>query len=198
MKRILLGVFAAVLLCGCHSGTHRQDYTFDAELTWYCQEWIQAGEEAITLQKNLARWYNWNLREYEDGAFREKYDEILFYSDGILGSVEAGGLHLPVYHGPGTRQGFIHDPESAFPMGQKGDHPVLITTAELQLEVAEQFAIHILDEVYVYEVLAVREDPDTSCVPGVDYCSLIQKDGTQYLGIRRTEDGELGTNPRFG
>ena len=188
MKRILLGVFAVLLLCGCHPGAAPENNAFEAELAGYTREWMRSGEEEIRLQKNLVRWYNWNLRAYGDGEFRGQYGKILFYNDGILGSVETESMHFPVYHGPGTRQGFSHDPQSAFPMGQMGDHPVLITMADLQLETGEIFTVHILDEVFAYEVVAVRRKPDTSRVPGMDYCSLIQGDGTQFLGIRRTEE----------
>lgn len=192
MKRIVLGVLAALLLCGCRTGTPAESYGGEAEIARYRQEWMQSGEERIALQRNLARWYNLKLRQQGAGDFREAYASILFYSEGILGSVEAGETHLPVYHGPGTGRGFSHDPESAFPMGQPGDHPVLITTAGLELSEGDTFTVHILDESLVYQICSVRREPDTVCVPGVDYCSLIRGDGTQFLGIRLTE-GEAGT-----
>ena len=187
MKRIFLGVFVVMLLCGCHPGMPEQKDTGTEEMSCYIREWTGAGEDQILLQKNLARWYNWNIREYDAGEFTEAYNRILFYSGGVLGWAEVGDISLPIYHGPGTRNGFSHDPQSSFPIGQKGDHAVLITTADIQPEVGECFFVHILDDVYVYEVQAVRKRADTSRVAGVDYCSLIGRDGTQFLGIRRTE-----------
>ena len=101
----------------------------------------------------------------EDGI---SYEEILDVTGtGMMGYVEIPSIDvmLPIYHGTGEdslSQGAGHMPNSSFPIGGEGTHAVIsahsaMPTARMftdldQLNVGDQFSIHVLDEVLVYEV----------------------------------------------
>lgn len=141
-------------------------------------------DATLTLQENLARWYNVNLAEELEPGFMDAYDQILFFSDGVMGSLECcGRWELPIYHGE-SEKGVGHDPNSAFPVGGEGNHSVLYLPADFGLEVGDLVTIHILNASLDYEIIAVRRALDVTAAPGMDYCSLIGKDGIQYLAVR--------------
>ena len=186
MKRVIWCAILLFLLVGCQQPEEAVSCVAEAELSRLEGELAGAGEASLALQENLAMWYNQNLREENDPAFREAYGSILFYSDGVMGSLEVPGkaIHLPIYHGLEGKSGFGHDPDTPFPIGQIGSHPVLVTGEAISLSPGDTFVIHILEADLTYQVTAVRKERDTTAVPGMDYCSLILENGYQILGIR--------------
>lgn len=186
MKLVIWCAALLFLLAGCQQPEETVSCIAEAELTRLEGELAETDPESLALQKNLAMWYNQNLVEENDPAFRNAYDTILFYSDGVMGSLEIPGrqVHLPIYHGTDRGQGFGHDPGTAFPIGGEGNHPVLVTAEDLSLESGEEFVIHILGTDLIYQVVAVREDRDIIPVPGVDYCSLLLEENIQILAVR--------------
>lgn len=190
MKRVIWLLLLVLLLTGCLEPVETMEpvsCVAGAELTRLGKELAKTDMEMLELQENLARWYNVNLLVEHDKEYREKYSEILFYSDGVMGSLEIPSMqvHLPVYHGNSGDRGVGHDPDTAFPIGGIGNHPVLSVEEEIAcMEVGEQFLIHILGETLTYQVVAVREDWDTTPVPDMDYCSLILNEEYQILGVR--------------
>lgn len=187
MKRVIWCVALLIFLVGCREAEEiAVSCIAEAELAMLEEDMAGSDRESLALQEALAMWYNLNLLEENDPAFRDAYAAILFYSDGIMGSLEIPGkeIHLPIYHGLEGNKGFGHDPQTAFPIGQPGDHPVLVTDTELPLRPGDTFVIHILDRELTYQVAAIRENWDTTAVPGVDYCSLIAGDRRQILAVR--------------
>ena len=189
MKWVIWCVIGALVLGGCGAPEEIVPCVAEGELA--ALEGDMAGAEGLALQENLALWYNRNLLEENDPDLREAYGTILFFSDGMMGSVEIPGiqLHLPIYHGPAGEKGFGHDPDSAFPIGGTGNHPVLVTEKALTLAVGDTFLIHILGRTLTYQVAAIRDDRDTTPAPEADYCSILTSDGTQYLGLRAADIG---------
>lgn len=186
MKRVILCAALLFFMAGCREAEGIAAGCIEkAELT-RPEGAVEADWEQYTLQENLAMWYNLNLLEENDPEYRMAYDTILFYSDGVMGSLEIPGqeIHLPIYHGKEGKGGFGHDPDTAFPIGQTGIHPVLVTDMEIGLNPDDTFVIHILGKDLCYRVAAVRRQWDTSAVPGVDYCSLILGNKTQVLAVR--------------
>lgn len=129
-------------------------------------------KEDLEADRAAAGRYNRELAEgtllrytTEDGI---SYEEILDVTGtGMMGYVEIPSIDvmLPIYHGTGEdslSQGAGHMPNSSFPIGGEGTHAVIsahsaMPTARMftdldQLNVGDQFSIHVLDEVLVYEV----------------------------------------------
>lgn len=187
MRRVFICLVVLLLLTGCAKQEEVACCIAQAELTMLQSDLQVAGEESLALQANLAMWYNQNLVQENDKDFRSAYNTILFYTDGIMGSLEIPGrqIHLPIYHGTDGEKGIGHDPGTAFPIGGTGNHPVLVTNELPVPAPGEIFVIHILGERLTYQVVAVRDVPDTTAVSEVDYCSLILGDGTQVLAVRQ-------------
>lgn len=183
------GVWCAallLLLTGCQAPeAEPPGLIAEAELAVLEAE-VTEGEASLALQENLALWYNLNLLQTREPGFRQAYEQILFYSDGVMGSLEipSRSVHLPIYHGVDGGSGFGHDPDTAFPTGGTGNHPVLVTAEDISLAVGDRFVIHILGRELCYQVVAVRRVWDTTAAEGMDYCSLILGNGCQVLGIR--------------
>lgn len=187
MKRVIWCVTLLFLLAGCQKPEETVSCIAQAQLTRLEGELAATDGERLAMQENLAMWYNQNLLEENDPDFREAYDTILFYSDGVMGSLEIPGreIHLPIYHGTAGARGIGHDPATAFPIGGTGNHPVLTIREAVSLEEGELFVIHIMGRDLTYQVVAVRDAWDTTPVPGVDYCSLIIGEDTQALAVRQ-------------
>jgi hypothetical protein len=82
------------------------------------------GEAERTHQRNLAKWYNYNLEQGTPGLWAA-YDGILNLGDGMMGMLEVRslGLRLPICRsGGGT---VCHDPATPLPIGGRGLHTVL-------------------------------------------------------------------------
>lgn len=187
MKWVICCVTLLFLLAGCQAPEETVSCIAEAELTRLEGELADSDPESLALQENLAMWYNQNLRLENDPAFREAYNSILFYTDGVMGSLEIPGkeIHLPIYHGTDGEQGFGHDPGTAFPIGGEGNHPVLETSMDISLKSGEEFVIHILGRDLTYQIVSVLEGRDITPVPGMDYCSLVTGDGRQILAVRQ-------------
>lgn len=85
-------------------------------------------ETDTATERALAETYNLGL--LHTGAGEGDYEKILNISQGIMGYLKIPKIHvsLPIYHG--TRQevlgkGVGHLPESALPIGGRGNHTVL-------------------------------------------------------------------------
>lgn len=186
MKRVIWCAVLIVMLVGCGTDGMEVPRIAERELRILARDLAQNGQGERELQENLAMWYNQNLIKASDPAFRNAYGGILFYTDGIMGSLEVpgAGLHMPIYHGTATEIGFGHDPSTPYPIGQAGEHTVLTTQLDLTLAPGDSFVIHILGTDLTYEVTAVRKKRDTTPVPAVTYCSIIDCDGNQILALR--------------
>ena len=187
MKWVIIWASVLALLAGCAQPEEAVYCIAEAELAVLRDDVTGAGADSLALQEHLAMWYNQNLVKENDPDFRRAYDTILFYTDGAMGSLEIldRQVHLPIYHGTEGERGFGHEPETAFPIGGTGNHPVLVTREVWELEPGTLFVIHILERDLTYRVEAVRTGRDTAAVSGVDYCSLILGDGTQILAVRQ-------------
>lgn len=182
---IILGILLIFLAgCGKNEEIELETREFEREILRYAVEVADSGEEQLALQGELARWYNYGLNH---GA-GEGYTGILYYTDGILATLEIPslGIHAPIYHGTASL-GFGHDPSTPFPTGEQGEHTVLLAGAELELEPGEEFIIHILGKSLSYRVTALRQEPDTGTVAELAYCSILTPEGNQILAIREGE-----------
>lgn len=190
MKRIITLWAVLIFLSGCGEtrGIEAEAPNFDTALSRLAEDMQAGGAENLTLQKELARWYNFGLADGSSTASASAYNSILFYTDGILGAVEFPSLSLrqPIYHGTGCA-GFGHDPTTPFPIGEMGNHSVLVTEQNLSLAIGDRFIIHILEEKLTYRVIAIRQEPDTTAVADMDYCSILLPGQLQILGIREEE-----------
>lgn len=165
------------------------------------------GESAARRQRSLAKWYNRNLNsETPEEGYSEAYGSILcFDRDGVMGYLMAPeiGLRLPVYHGTGghvLEKGVGHVPQTALPIGGRGNHTVLMgsagpSTREMFQKIhslEEGMALYIwsLGETLVYRVDSVQVMPlgwevDTMPREGEDLLTLVA-DQAGLLGARRT------------
>ena len=145
-----------------------------------------AGSETLREQQRLAEEYNRTLAG-------DEYDKILDFGNGVMGCVRIPeiGVELPIYHGVSDtvlQKGAGHLPGSALPIGGAGNHCVLtghtgLPSAELftdltELAVGDQFELHVLEKVLVYEVDQItvvlpHEADALSAVAGRDYCTLV-------------------------
>ena len=98
----------------------------------------------------------------------DNYEEVLnLNGDGVMGYVEIPKIdvYLPIYHGTSEetlKKGAGHLEMTALPIGGKNRHPVIsahrgLPSAELftrldEMEVGDEFYIHVLDETLAYEV----------------------------------------------
>lgn len=148
-------------------------------------------KEAHTFNKELREInYPWNL----DEEMKLKYENTLNVDKvGMMGYIEIPILNIkiPIYHGTSdtTLQVAIgHVEGSSLPVGGESTHSVLsghrgLPSAKLftdldQMQLQDQFMIHILDETYTYEVDQIRivlpqEVDDIAIVDGEDYCTLV-------------------------
>lgn len=124
----------------------------------------------------------------EDAAYEE-----LLNVGGVMGYVEIPEIHvdLPVYHGVSDavlQKGLGHLYGTGLPVGGVGNHAVLtghtgLPNAEIltnldRLALGDRFSIHVLGEVFTYEVdqIKVVEPEDTrdlQAVAGRDYLTLL-------------------------
>lgn len=143
----------------------------------------------LQMQRQLAEAYNAQLMEGEP----EGYADILDLSNGIMGTIRIPKIdvNLPIYHGTDEAvlaKGVGHLPNSAFPIGGKGNHSVLtghtglpsamLFTDLTELSEGDTFSINILDDSLVYRVDQIKvvlpsEGQDLAAVPGEDYCTLV-------------------------
>ena len=153
----------------------------------YDQIWRKAKDYNTALLKrpNLI-----SLSEEEKEVYKGLLD---VNGTGIMGSIEIPKIHLslPIYHG--TDEAVLqiavgHLEWTSLPVGGPGTHCVLsghrgLPSAKLftnldQMEIGDQFELHVLDELLTYEVdqILVVEPADVSALTieaGKDLCTLV-------------------------
>lgn len=156
---------------------------------------LENAEDAeLKRQRELAEQYNESLRNTgENVSCPYNYEEILSFPGGIMGylDIPSINIHLPIYHGTGDdalAKGIGHLPDTAFPIGGKGNHSVLtghtglpsakLFTDLINLAVGDLFYIHILGEILTYEVdqikIVLPSEVDALLpTAGKDYCTLV-------------------------
>ncbi len=147
-----------------------------------------------------AKAYNAALAENPVSFMRMSDQQRLDYESqlditgtGIMGyiTIEKVDISLPIYHGTSEavlKEGVGHIGGSSLPVGGESAHCLLsghrgLPSAMLftnidKLDRGDTFALHVLEETFVYEVDDIRvvEPQDVSALriyPGKDYCTLI-------------------------
>lgn len=151
--------------------------------------------EQIEHQKNLARWYNYNL-ELGTKDLEKSYETILNFGQGrmaVLG-VPEWGLRMPIYHGSGGA--VSHDPATPLPLGGRGDHTVLYLAEEIPWVEGQNLYIDCLGQRLTYRVEEVQVvDNFQSTVrtgeAGENLLTLVLDRGDIRLLIRCVRCGEL-------
>lgn len=150
-------------------------------------------EEEITHQKNLARWYNYNL-ELGTKGLEAAYGTILNFGQGrmaVLG-VPEWELRMPICHGSGGPAN--HDPATPLPVGGRGNHTILYLTEPLPW--TEEMGVYIdcLGQRRNYRVVYVGqagETADPMYPEGAELLTLIfDKEGVRMQVFCR-RSGEL-------
>ena len=172
------------------------------------------GPETVRIHRNLAGWYNLNLTgERPEEGFERTYGTIMDYGD-IMGILEIPtlGTTLPIYHGVSDsilEKGVGHLPETCFPLGEEGNHPVLVGKMELPgkrlftevsaVKEGDYFLIQIPGQILVYQVEAAYRVPPEEVnglgpVNGEDLCTVVAvsprggDNGCLLIQGRRTEE----------
>ena len=145
----------------------------------HTQQLSLLSSEDLERERLRAEAYNQNLTGElldpfgtEHKPVSEYYNEILnLNGDGIMAILEIPRIRveLPVYHGTEEDtllNGLGHMPESGFPIGMKGIHPVITGHSGLrekelftrldELEIGDLFYIRVLGEVLAYRVDRIR------------------------------------------
>ena len=153
-------------------------HTYQAKVDEMEQEKLdEAWEEARIYNENLAGDPVHDPFVMGSGyVLPDNYSEVLnINGDGVMGHVEIPKIDvdLPIYHGTDEdvlEKGAGHLEMTALPIGGKNRHPVIsahrgLPSAELftrldEMEVGDEFYIHVLDETLAYEVdqILVVED----------------------------------------
>lgn len=161
---------------------------------------LELENKDLAQQRSLAEEYNRSLQQSQiadvfsqEDAVPPEYEEALNVSDGMMGYIQIPkiNVNLPIYHGTGEdvlAKGIGHLPQSALPIGGKGNHTVLtghtgLPSAKLftdltELETGDSFSIHVLGEKLTYcidqiKVVLPSEGQDLTAVSGEDYCTLV-------------------------
>lgn len=165
--------------------------------------YVEAANELDTSQQDAmlaeARVYNQELADHVsngtlDDEMAQRYASTLDVTGtGIMAYIEIPSLHcsLPVYHG--TDEGVLqvavgHLEWTSLPVGGDGAHCAIsghrgLPSAKLftnldQMVEGDVFELHVLGEVYAYEVDQIRivlphEVEELEAVPGEDLCTLV-------------------------
>ena len=190
MRQILALVMAMALVCsGCGEVAVERD-TPAPEWDWMLWE-----GEMLELQRRLVRWYGICLEdEGQSTALRESYENILAGPGGLMGVIRfpEAEITLPIFHHGWEGNGFVHDPDSPFPVGEGGTAVLTmgLTTPEASalgrlLAEAEVFQICILDRILTYRI--TREAPGEMVA---DACVLVISGAGEALrltGVPETE-----------
>lgn len=164
-----------------------ENWTLNLELS--AEEW--------QMQENLALWYNLNLSNSDEGMPSNSYGQILFLEDGIMCSIEFPqvGKELPVWHGAREKHpmGLTHLPDSALPVGGKGNHTVL-TCKEAGIsgmalpEKEDHFILHTMQNKITYRVCDVDTSRRKPTAPRAeaekDLCSIWIRRERDWVIIR--------------
>lgn len=198
MRKIFIGLIL-VLLMLCAAGA--------ALLRWdaiAADEPCPAGQvpsltgmldtEQLEKERNLARWYNFTLREESlDTELPDAYDQLLDFGMGKMGYLEmpGQGLFLPIVHESAemTENCVIHSFGTALPVGGRGNCPVLrCGVAGISISEGDVFCVHVLDAVLTYQVTKTGSVPPQNS-GGEDLCilQLFTEAGTVYVTGMRME-----------
>lgn len=140
--------------------------------------WEQVSDEELAQERERASAYNQRLAKAGGGigALTEEeereYEALLnIGGDGVMGYLEipAISVRLPIYHGTSDEalaKGAGHLEGSSLPVGGAGTHALLsghrgLPSASLftdldQLKDGDVFAIHVLGETHIYEVMRIQ------------------------------------------
>ena len=156
--------------------------TYHAKVQTMNQEEIDAAwEEAQIYNENLAGDPVHDPFVMGSGyVLPDNYEDVLnIEGDGVMGEIEIPKIDvdLPIYHGTSEEvleKGAGHLEMTALPIGGKNRHPVIsahrgLPSAELftrldEMEIGDEFYIHVLDETLAYEVdqIEVNEPEELS------------------------------------
>ena len=151
--------------------------------------------EDINHQRNLARWYNYNL-ELGAAGLEGAYETILNFGRGrmaVLG-VPEWELRMAIYHGSGGA--VYHDPATPLPLGGRGDHTILYLTQPFPWAEGMSLYIDCLGRQFTYRVESIQEvdalrSPEGHQDEGKNMLTLVfDRENTRTL-IRCTRCGEL-------
>ncbi len=167
------------------------DYTSEVE-TLSDEQYRQILEAAMAYNTALAE----NPVSFMGMSDQQRLDyesQLDITGTGIMGyiTIEKADISLPIYHGTSEavlQVGVGHIEGSSLPVGGESAHCLLsghrgLPSAMLftnidKLDRGDTFALHVLEETFVYEVDDIRvvEPQDVSALgiyPGKDYCTLI-------------------------
>lgn len=184
----ILGMLSSCTVQEIPEGT---EVTF-AEFSIACQD-----EQTTRLQRNLALWYHYQLvSENPQDDISQAYRTILFYEDGVMGALEISKIIIPIYHGISEevlKRGVGHLPDSAFPLGIKGQVSVLIVDGIEPPQLDAIVYLHILGERDAYCVSAVKQSlSDDLRLAPCDLLLIVRngREKSTYLLCDRIEIGD--------
>lgn len=148
--------------------------------------------ERETLFKVRQQAYAYNM-ELKRGNLPDNYDAVLDMAGGMMGYISIPDIHveLPIYHGVSEEilaKGVGHMPQSALPVGGKGNHCVLtghtglpsakLFTDLVDLKEGDFFYLSVLSDILAYQVDQIKvvlpsESQDLTPEPEKDYCTLV-------------------------
>lgn len=152
--------------------------------------------ECLQNQRNLAKWYNFSLKEFGASETLSKaYTQILDFGSGRMGYLvfPSASVTLPIYHETEDAAGesqLEHKAGTALPVGGRGSHTVL--SGELsakRIRNGDLFYVHVLDDVLVYTVCEISGNLFFQSEDGEDRCTLAVSEGdkTVYISGTRLE-----------
>lgn len=118
-------------------------------------EMASLGREEAELQRNLAKWYNYNL-ELGTPGLEPFYETILNFGQGRMAVLALPDWEwkVPIYHGSG---GLVwHDPSTPLPMGGRGNHTVLWISESFPWTEGMSLYIDCLGQQLIYRVESVQ------------------------------------------
>lgn len=145
-------------------------------------------------ERNLAKWYNYNL-ELGTSGLEEIYDGILNFGQGGMAVLEVPEweLKLAVYHGTG---GIVtHDRSTPLPLGGRGKHTVLVLSEPLPWTEGMGLYIACMDQRLIYRVESVqvmvgRWSPERPTEAGQDLLTFVYDRGDTRTLVRCVRSSE--------
>lgn len=147
--------------------------------------------EDINHQRNLAKWYNYNL-ELGTAGLEGAYETILNFGQGrmaVLGIPE-WQLRMPIHHGGGGVAN--HDPATYLPLGGRGQHTIVYLTEYFPWTGGMSLYIDCLGQRLTYRVERVQiTDEIEPQEEGENLLTLVYDRGESRTLIRCTRCAEL-------
>lgn len=162
MRSIKLKLCAGVLFLlaltavGLYTEREMQQIRENRELIEQMEVQLAAmGEETLRKQRDLARWYNYNLALGTPGL-EAPYGNILNLGNGIMAALEVPEMNvrLPVFHGENAIAG--HCPDSDLPIGSRESHTILSLKEWYPWETGMTVYIDCLGRRTIYQVESVQ------------------------------------------